>query len=254
MSARPEPLPPERRTIGQLVAETIRTYAANFWPSLALGLGPAALTLGAYEVGWHPALAGIGIAYLVVATSSFMGGCLIVTKHRPSRRALATAFGLGVFIVLPVLLLSFGLGLLGLAWLAFFGLAVPAALIEELPAGDAFRRGIELGRVDYVHAFGALVALALVVFLTQGMLFSLLHGTSQQAIAISAFLASAVVQPILFIGGALLYLDQRARLDRVAAPDSEGGSDADLHPALEPHRAGGADAEVEPRPAAGGES
>ena len=36
----PPPLPPETRTVGQLVAESLRLYGARFWPSLALGIGP----------------------------------------------------------------------------------------------------------------------------------------------------------------------------------------------------------------------
>src|SRR5919204_450085 len=39
----PPPLPPETRTVGQVVAEAIRLYGARFWPSLALGIGPALL-------------------------------------------------------------------------------------------------------------------------------------------------------------------------------------------------------------------
>ncbi len=37
----PPPLPPETRTVGQLVAEALKLYGARFWPSLALGIGPA---------------------------------------------------------------------------------------------------------------------------------------------------------------------------------------------------------------------
>jgi len=37
----PAPLPPETRTVGQLVAEAVKLYGARFWPSLALGIGPA---------------------------------------------------------------------------------------------------------------------------------------------------------------------------------------------------------------------
>ena len=36
----PPPLPPETRTVGQLVAETIRLYGSRFLPVLALGLKP----------------------------------------------------------------------------------------------------------------------------------------------------------------------------------------------------------------------
>ena len=34
----PPPLPPERRTVGQLVAESIRLYGLSFWKALALGV------------------------------------------------------------------------------------------------------------------------------------------------------------------------------------------------------------------------
>src|SRR5215472_314534 len=42
---RPAALPPAERTIGQLVAESIRFYGDHFWPCLALGLAPAVLTV-----------------------------------------------------------------------------------------------------------------------------------------------------------------------------------------------------------------
>ena len=34
----PPPLPPAQRTVGQLVGEAIRAYAAQFWRALALGV------------------------------------------------------------------------------------------------------------------------------------------------------------------------------------------------------------------------
>ena len=40
----PPPLPPEERSVGQLVAETIRFYQHHFFQTLALGLSVAALT------------------------------------------------------------------------------------------------------------------------------------------------------------------------------------------------------------------
>jgi hypothetical protein len=230
----PPPLPPETRTVGQLVAETIRFYGAHFWRALALGLGPAAVTVSAYEVGLRPALAAVAAGYLALATTSYIGGCLLVSGRQPSRRALATAFALGVVILLPGLVLSFGLGLLALAWLALIGLAVPAALLEELPPREALRRGLALGRADYVHAFGSLCALALVVFLTQSLLFSLLRGASDQATAIAAFLASLVISPLLFVGGAILYVDQAARAVS-SGPRARRRRDADVSHAHNPH-------------------
>src|SRR2546421_13065304 len=46
----PPPLPPETQTVGQLVAEAIRLYGARFWPSLALGIGPALLGIAAADL------------------------------------------------------------------------------------------------------------------------------------------------------------------------------------------------------------
>ena len=39
----PPPLPPGERTVGQLIAETIRLYGDNFWRALPLGLPIAVL-------------------------------------------------------------------------------------------------------------------------------------------------------------------------------------------------------------------
>src|ERR687888_547406 len=103
----PPPLPPETRTVGQLVAETLNLYRRHFWSSLALGVGPAAGAVGLTVIpGWWKLV-----------------------------------FGL---FILPAI-----------AWLALFGLAVPAALIEKTGYGESLRRGYRLGRADYVHAAGS---------------------------------------------------------------------------------------------------
>src|SRR5919202_525092 len=46
----PPPLPPETRTVGQLVAETIRLYAQRFWLCLPLGVSVAALDVVAVNL------------------------------------------------------------------------------------------------------------------------------------------------------------------------------------------------------------
>ena len=48
---RPAPLPPERRTLGQLVAETIRFYQGHFFQSLPLGISVAAITQLTFAFG-----------------------------------------------------------------------------------------------------------------------------------------------------------------------------------------------------------
>src|SRR6059058_2212652 len=99
----PPPLPPQTRTVGQLVAESIRLYGRRFWPSLALGIGPGATTIAAYEVGWQPALAAVVAAYLGLTTASYIGACAIASGTRPARTAVASAFGVGVVVLLPTL-------------------------------------------------------------------------------------------------------------------------------------------------------
>jgi hypothetical protein len=232
----PPPLPPGKRTIGQLVAETIRFYGKHFWRSLLLGIGPAAITVAGYYVGFHPWLAAVVVAWIVVASASFVGACVLVSGARPPRRVLLSAFAAACLASLPILA--------GFLWLAPAGLVVPVIVNERLPLRRAFRRGFDLAKVDYIHALGSLATLALVVFLTQVLLTALLHGASKQSVHISALLASLVMQPILFLGAALLYDDQSARVEIESASRNRRRPDADLSHADDADRPGSADAPI----------
>src|SRR5947208_1668611 len=77
---------------------------------------------------------------------------------------------------------------------------------------EAIRRGYRVGRADLVHSIGSIAALAITVFVTIWVLFVLLRAGSGQGIYIAAGLAMLVLSPVLFLGGALLYEDQAARL------------------------------------------
>jgi hypothetical protein len=215
----PPPLPPETRTIGQLVAEAIQLYRRRFWPSLALGAGPAVLGLVSGRLDRWTALvvvATLGGAVLAVsytAASALAGETRFVAR----RWALAVAAGALVFVPFPFLLALFILP--GLAWLALVGLVVPVIVLERRPLGASFRRALELARADFVHAFGSIATLAVVVFLTQTVLAFVLRDQADQTITVGAFLASLVVSPLLFLGAALLYFDQAARVGlRTGAP------------------------------------
>jgi len=234
----PPPLPPGKRTIGQLVAETIRFYGRHFWRSLLLGIGPAVVTVAGYYTGFHPWLAAVVVGWVVIASASYVGGCVLVSGVRPPRRVLLSAFAAACLVSLPILA--------GFFWLAPAGLVVPAIVNEQVPLRRAFRRGFDLAKVDYVHALGSLVTLALVVFLTQVLLTALLHGASKQSVHISALLASLVMQPILFLGAALLYNDQAARVEIESASRNRRRPDADLSHADDADRPGSADAPIAP--------
>jgi uncharacterized membrane protein len=90
---------------------------------------------------------------------------------------------------------------------------VPVAVVESLSLRGAVSRAWQLARADLVHQAGALITLAIVVLLTQAVLAFILRGFGDAAVWAAYFLASVVVSPLLFIGAALLYVDQSARVE-----------------------------------------
>lgn len=239
----PPPLPPESRTVGQVVAESIRLYGRRFWPSLALGLPIAAIT----QVSTGQSL---NVATLLLwaaspfLTAAYLGAIVLAAPERPPRRAIAVAFAVGIVVFAPVPVLLRFFVLPALAWLALFGLAVPAAAYERLGFRDALARGKQLGAADFVHALGSLCALGIVYFLTRAMLFVLLRSQGDATERVAAFLGDLVISPLVFLGSALVYFDQAARV--VDSGSRRRRSDADLHPAVDAHRAGRPDAQIEP--------
>jgi hypothetical protein len=151
--------------------------------------------------------------------------------------------GVIVWVPAPVLLLAYDIP--AFAWLALFGLAVPVALKETLGFRETLRRGRQLATADYVHELGSICALLIVVVLAAGTMSALLHGQAEAARRVSAFLALLVLSPMLFIGPALLYFDQAARVGS-KRPRRRSRRDADLHPPVDTHAAGRPDAQDQP--------
>ena len=207
----PPPLPPETRTVGQLVAETVRLYGARFFPVLALGLSLAALDGVSLGRSANEQTVVLWL-FTPLITVSYVGACVLVAEGRPPRRALLVGLAVGIVVWLPVPLLFRFVILPALAWLALLGLAVPAAVIERRGFVDSFRRGLELARADFVHAFGSLATLAIVYFLSRTVLLFLLRTQGDNAIRTAGFLADLVLSPLLFLGSAMLFVDQAARV------------------------------------------
>jgi hypothetical protein len=206
----PPPLPPETRTVGQLVAEAIRFYGRRFWPSLVLGIGPAVLVVLGAGLSQRERLVLVVTVGTLLLTASYVVACALVAGER--RGPLSVAYAAGALVFVPAPLLAAAFVLPALAWLAVFGFVVPAVLVEGRDFRTAFRRAIELSRADYVHALGSLATLVIVVFLSQAVLFLLLRGAGEAAVAAAGFLANLVISPLLFLGAALLYYDQAARV------------------------------------------
>jgi hypothetical protein len=244
----PPPLPPEERTVGQVVGEAMRVYGKRFWAALVLGV-PVAVVNG---------LAGVvpsgGVQLVVPAAGalllslSYVGACALVLEKPLRRRAALVAYAVGVLVFAPFPLFAAFFILPGLVWLALVGLAVPAAFVEELGVRAAFARAVELARASFVHVLGGFATLALVVFVTQAGLYFVLREYAENTQVVAAILASVVVSPLVFLGAALLYVDQEARLR--SRGDRPKERDADLSHAVQPHRKRRADAARESRPPA----
>ena len=207
----PSPLPPETRTVGQLVAETVRLYGARFFPVLALGLSIAALDELSLGRSANEQTVVLWL-FSPLVTASYVGACTLIAADRPPRRTLLVGLAVGILVWLPVPVLFRFVILPALAWLALLGLAVPAAVIERRGFVDSFRRGIEVARADFIHAFGSLATLAIVYFLSRTVLLFLLRTQSDNAIRTAGFLVDLVLSPLLFVGAAMLFVDQAARM------------------------------------------
>jgi hypothetical protein len=210
---RPVALPPAERTIGQLVAESIRFYGEHFWASLRLGLAPGALLVVSANVSRRTALMLSPTLFGALLSATYVYASVLVLGRQPSRERLVVAWVAGWLVFAPVPFLVLAYLLPGLIWLAAFALLVPVIVVESLPPRRSLSRAWQLARADLVHQAGSLVTLAIVSLLTEGVLAFVLRGFGDAAVWAAYFLASVVVSPLLFVGTALLYVDQAARVE-----------------------------------------
>ena len=210
--ARPEALPPQSRPVGQLVAETLRLYGARFWRALPLGIAIAVADQFVRDLSFAAkVLVLIGFAPFLSLT--FAAAAVLVSGRAPALRGWLLAVAVGTVAFVPAAFLLPWFALLAFAWLAFVGLVVPVVVIEGVGPRDAFGRAVRLAQADYIHALGSLATLGILFFLTRLMMALLLRDQSEQTERIAVFLADLVISLILFLGAALLYFDQKARLE-----------------------------------------
>jgi hypothetical protein len=210
---RPAALPPAERTIGQLVAESIRFYGEHFWPSLRLGLAPAIAAVVGANVSRRTALVLSPTLFGAMLSVSFVYACVLVLERRLSQTRLVVAWLAGWLAFAPLPFLVYAYILPALLWLVAFALLVPVLVAENVAVPAAVSRAWRLAGADLVHQAGSLLTLAIVAFLTQAVLAFVLRGFGDTAEWVAYFLASIVVSPLLFIGSALLYIDQAARAE-----------------------------------------
>src|SRR5262249_45401619 len=117
----PPPLPPGERTVGQLVAESIRFYGEHFWRAVPLGI-PLAL---ADQLSVHHSVGAQAVVFWAL-TPLFVAAYVYACTLVHGGRATATVVGVALLIYLPFPALRALYLLPAVAWFAFIGLAVPA--------------------------------------------------------------------------------------------------------------------------------
>jgi hypothetical protein len=207
----PEPLPPATRTVGQLVAESIRLYGQRFWAVLPLGLAVVAINqISAGRSTVVQAIVLAGGAPLMAA--AYARASSLVSDVGLAAGDAARAIAVGSVVWVPAAFLSLFYVLPAIAWLALVGLVVPVLVVERPPLRAALRRAVELARADYVHALASLATIVILFGLVKLMLALLLRDLGDSGERAALGLADLVVSPLLFVGGAILYLDQAARV------------------------------------------
>ena len=155
--------------------------------------------------------------------ASFTGASAIVGGVRPRRTDVVRAVLVGSVVFVPAAFLTLLFVLPAVAWLAFVGLVVPVLVLERLGIGAALRRAIQLARADFVHALGSLATLAILFGLVKLTLVLLLRDLGDAGERAALGLGDLVMSPVLFLGGALLYVDQAARVSRTSSRKRSAG-------------------------------
>ncbi len=220
----PPPLPPAERTVGQLVAETIKLYGRRFMSALPIGLVVAAINQLTVDADRF-AVGAILIGAAPVFSAAYAYACQLEAES-VARRSWLVAIVAGTIVFVPAALFFPWFALAAVLWLGLAGLAVPAAMREGTSVAGSLRRGFELGRVDYLHAAGALATLVILFFLMRIGLALVLESQADNTVRTAIFLSDAVLaphalprrsDPLRGPDGASRTTDEGERAGRVAA-------------------------------------
>jgi hypothetical protein len=201
-------------------SSSIRAAAKSVLPRLRTYLWLMAIT--GFRA-WTP-LAVLYVAFFAVAFAvlphDFMTNPAAMQNAVHQDPTAVAAAGIGMLILVPFFLLAGAYGI----WMSLrYSLAVPACVVEDLPASGAIKRSIQLS----LGSRGRIFVLGLLVYAVRMML-GLLFGFPIIALAIKhpghalpvgwlvvqqigAFLSATLIGPIYSTGLTLFYYDQRVR-------------------------------------------
>jgi hypothetical protein len=199
---------------------TIRAAATSVLPRIRTYLW--LMTITAFRA-WAP-FAGFYVAFIGIAFTvlphDFMTNPSAMQRAAHHDPTAVAAAGIGMLILMPF----FALAVIYGVWMSLrYSLAVPACVVEELPASGAIKRSIELS----LDSRGRIFVLGLLVYAVR-MVLGIVFGFPMIALAlkhpgqplpmvwmvvaqIGGFLTNALIGPIYSTGLTLFYYDQRIR-------------------------------------------
>jgi hypothetical protein len=208
--------------IGELIAAAIQIYGRRPLEFLALGLLQAAALLSQTVLPFAGYLLVVALAFglafavtvRLVVGDSFSGALGRIGPVLPALVTLALFVGVPFSVAASFLIFV----ILAAAWLGLTAFVVPVTMVEEpekrsfgATIAHAFRRTVELARVEYLHAFGVAAALIIVTWLLGVVLALALFSFAENGRVAAVAISQIVLSPFFFIGLTVLYFEQQAR-------------------------------------------
>lgn len=203
-----------------------RPSANAFYTELGSTAGPGALALAAllalvflFVGAWIFAATEHAVADDAADIPPRLGSALSKALQHPAAVILALLTGIAVVVLGGSIILIIVL----LFLLARWGVASPAAAVEDIGVGAGFRRAGEITEGSRLHTLGATVLLLLIGFALPGVvgaLLLLLTSWSFLTANLISLALAAVLIPVAGAGFALLFMDLRERRAQVVEPAS----------------------------------
>jgi hypothetical protein len=220
--------------LSELLAETIRLYGERIVAAIGLGVAYAGATVagGLAHDAVAVVLASLGFGLTFAAAARLAAGDSFAEAWSQVAVRLPVLLVLSAAVAVPFVIAASYLFLIivGAAWLALAGFAIPVTMLERDGEDTsalrriilALERSVALARADYLHAFGVAAALALVYLLFGVLLTALLRGFADNSDLVARVLTQVVLTPFFFFGLVVLYYEQRMRVGAGTPQASEG--------------------------------
>lgn len=212
---------------GEVLAHAFREYGRRPVTYVAIGAVEALAGLTTYSGTGIPLIVGIvivAVAFVAcfAATVSVASGWSRSDSVQRLRNGFVALIGLTVIVGIPATLgrIDALFTLLAILWLAITAFAIPIVMREQREGHPvafsgmlvALRRSLVMSQTAFFHAIVVVLVLYVVTVLITSLLASSLGSFGDQSELAAFVISRAVLVPIVFIGLAVLYLDQRVRM------------------------------------------